>query len=137
MIPTAADANDARDSEPFLSTYVDGDDVGPMSERTLRHSRVKFRSGGNSIGDRDTTTPTALWTSPPPSQPPAGVSNSISNLASIMSHPDTPPRKPLSIHDNAKRRRHRLALVWSYAPDWFVLFCLSSLRPLGVVISSC
>jgi len=117
MTPTAADANDARDSEQFLPTYVDGDGVGP--------------SGGNSIGDRETTTPTALWTYPPPSQPPAGVPNSISNLPSIMNHAGA---RLLSVDDNENRRRHKLALVWSYAPDWFVLFCFSSLRPLGVVI---
>lgn len=125
MPPTAATADDARDSEPLLSTSVDGEDVAPMSERTLGHSRVMFGSGGNSIRDRGTTTSAALWTSPP-SRPPAGVSNSVSNSASITNHADAQPKQHLSIPDNSNQRRHRLALVWSYAPDWFVLFCPSS-----------
>lgn len=125
MTPTAAGADDARDNQPLLSTYVDGDAVEPMSERTLEHSRIAGRSGRNSTRDRDTTFL-------PPSRPPAGVSNS----ASITNHADAQPRQQLSIHDIANRRRHRLALVWSYAPDWFVLFCSSPLSLFGVGIGN-
>ena len=124
MPPTAATAADARDSEPLVSTSVDGQDVEPISERTLGHSRVMFGSGGNSIRDGGTTTPAAPWTYPP-SRLPASVSNNESNSASITNHADAQPNQH-SIPDNSNRRRQRLALVWSYAPDWFVLFRSSS-----------
>jgi len=120
MPPTALAADDPGDSELLLPTYVDGDDVEPVSELTLGHSKPSFRNGSNPIGDRDTTTTAAPWTFPPPSRPSAGVSNGISNSASTTNHPDAQQGQRLLVLDSANRRRHRLALVWSYAPDWFV-----------------
>ena len=120
--PTAA--RDARGSEPLLPTYTDDADVEPMSERTPGHSKPAFGSGAHSNKIRDETTPAAPCASPPPSRRPAGVSSGLPIPPSLSHH-----RQPLPLAGNAGRRRHRLALVWSYAPDWFVLFCSSPFNP--------
>ena len=109
-----ADAHDKSDSQPLLSTHVEGDDVETMSERIPGHSKLPF--GG-------ATTSTAPRTSPPPSRRRVDVPNVASN--------------PINNPTNADRKRRRIALVWSYAPDWFVLFCLLPLAPFGVHCLTC
>jgi hypothetical protein len=106
IIARKADATGYRDSDPLLSTNVEGDDAEPMSERIP--SKIRARGA---------TTPNAPRTSPPSSRRPVDVSNGAPNPAS---------HAHLVYNVNvADRKRHRLALVWSYAPDWFVLHCLS------------
>ncbi len=125
-------AGDARESDPLLSTHVVDDDVEPMSERIPGHSRPAFGSGGHSIRARNPTTPSAPRTSPPFSRRPADVPNGASNPTHLSYHPDVQQRQALPMEDNADQRRYRVALVWSYAPDWCVSFCFSPLAPFGV-----
>ena len=121
MATTApAAAGDARDSEPLLPTHVDGADVEPMSERMPGQSKPAFGSIGHSIRARVATT---VPTSPPPSHRPTNVSTT-----SLLYPPDAQLRQTFPMENHADQRRYRLALVWSYAPDWCVSFCLSRLN---------